>query len=64
MDTLPDYLRKAIDEIDASVFSGDIFFDKEPRRIMQSYLDRWNRGLVAAARIDEESEEDEDEFEV
>lgn len=36
---------RAIDEIDATMFSGDAFLNEENNAEMQKMLDRWQRGL-------------------
>ncbi len=35
----------AIDEIDAALFTGDTFLNKDNIRRMREYLARWERGL-------------------
>lgn len=44
----------AFDEIDAAVFSGDSFHDKENAEVLQSFINRWQRELV---RIQQEAED-------
>lgn len=36
----------ALDTIDAAVFSGDIFHNKENRDLFREHLERWQRELV------------------
>jgi len=45
---------EAIDEIDAAVFSGDTFIDKEHRAQLREQMARWERGLVSFDEMDEE----------
>ena len=44
MDIHPSVTR-AIDEIDAAIFSGDTFLNEENHAKMQKMLNRWQRGL-------------------
>lgn len=39
------YLEKACEEIDASVFSGDLLFDKEDREALIEYIRRWTDAI-------------------
>ncbi len=45
MSALPDYLEDPIDEIDAAIFSGDVFMDPKAREEMRTLMARWERGL-------------------
>lgn len=36
-----------IDDVDAAVFSGDIFHDEEARVEFRKYLERWTREMDA-----------------
>lgn len=56
-----DYIYNACEEIDASVFSGDAFYDKEHRKQLREYMARWTRELMA---IEESLGEEEEEEEV
>ena len=38
-----DYLERACEEIDASVFSSDVLHNENDLAEFQEYLDRWNR---------------------
>jgi hypothetical protein len=38
-------VTRAIEEIDAAIFSGDAFLDEENHAKMQEMLDHWQRGL-------------------
>jgi hypothetical protein len=44
-------IEKAIQEIDAALFSGDIFIDPQNIATLQECLDRWNRGLDEQRRL-------------
>lgn len=35
------YLEKACEEIDASIFSGDVLFDDKDRKQLKEYMKRW-----------------------
>ena len=48
---------KAIDEIDAAIFSGDTFEDKRYRAQLRGQMARWERGLVSMDKMDEELKE-------
>lgn len=43
--SLPVWLDEVCDHIDAAVFSGDTFQDKDARDEMQRYIMRWMREL-------------------
>lgn len=53
-----EYLEKQVDALDASLFSGDAFFDKMNRALFRKMIARWERELK---RLDEAEAEDEDE---
>ena len=40
------HVDRAINEIDAAMFSGDVFLDPEAARAFQLWLQRWSRGLL------------------
>jgi hypothetical protein len=40
------YIDKAINELDAAMFSGDAFDDIAVALAFQKYLHRWERGLL------------------
>lgn len=44
-----------MDEIDAAVWSGDMFFDAENRARFRDMMARWERGLKEAESISEEA---------
>lgn len=50
------HFSKAVDELDAAVFSGDGLFDAENRILFKRMLERWQRSLVEweklAAEVD------------
>lgn len=39
-------VEKAIDEIDAAVFSSDTFQDDSNRELLMRYIDRWTKELT------------------
>lgn len=39
------YIEQAIEDIDAAIFSGDAFVDKDARKEMRETLARWERRL-------------------
>ena len=39
------YLINACDEIDASVFSGDVLWNEEERAELKQYIERWDRAI-------------------
>jgi len=47
------HVEKATQEIDASIFSGDAFFDVEERTELRRLMARWERGLLEFDRMDE-----------
>jgi len=40
------HVDKAIDEIDAAMFSGDVFVRQEARDALKAWLRRWARGCA------------------
>lgn len=52
-----------LDELDASVFSGDVFHSKEGIEVLEWYVYRWQRALVNIKEIVAECEANEDEDE-
>lgn len=36
-----------LDAVDAAVFSGDIFYDEENRKVFRKLLERWTREMDA-----------------
>jgi len=40
-----DYIRQACEEIDAAMFSGDAFIEKDERDALINYIGRWQRQL-------------------
>ena len=50
-----------LDELDASVFSGDVFHSREGIEILELYVGRWSRALVNIREIVAECEANEDE---
>ena len=51
------FLAGPIDKIDASLFSGDMFHDKENIAELRSMMARWERGLKECEEIIDEQEE-------
>jgi hypothetical protein len=45
MSALPYDIDEAADQIDAAIFTGDTFFDKEARIELRRLMARWERGL-------------------
>ena len=43
---LPPYLVTACEEIDATVLSGDLFFNDQARSEFKDYLERWGRAIA------------------
>lgn len=50
-----------LDDLDASVFSGDVFHSKEGIEILELYVGRWSRALVDIKEVVAECEANEDE---
>ncbi len=38
-------VKRFVDEIDAAVFSSDVFLSREGVKYLREYLERWERGL-------------------
>ena len=45
------YLNRACEEIDASVFSGDILLSESNRHELREYAERWIRAIEEQERI-------------
>lgn len=45
---MPDYLDDVCDTIDASIFTGDLFYS-DPKALaeFETYLARWQRGIAS-----------------
>ena len=39
------YIEQACEEIDAAMFSGDAFLEKEERESLTRYINRWQRQM-------------------
>ena len=54
-----DYIENACEEIDAAMFSGDAFIEKEERDALSNYIGRWQRQMKEweeiAAEVAEET---------
>ena len=46
-------VENEIDSIDASVFNGDLFLDKENREDFRNWLNRWQEHLKEYDQLDE-----------
>lgn len=61
---MEDYFKRAIDEIDAAIFSGDALFNREVNEEFKERLSRWERGrLEFVEQLDEIDSESEGVFE-
>jgi type IV pilus biogenesis protein CpaD/CtpE len=59
---LSPWLQESAHSIDAAIFSGDEFLDKNKRENMEKLLNRWKKGLdemASLASIIEEEEKNE-----
>lgn len=50
-------VEKALNEIDAAVFSGDILYVADDRAELERYVERWKRALGVPWAVDDEEEE-------
>lgn len=52
------HFAKAVDNLDAAVYSGDGLFEAENRELLRKHLERWQRALTEwtelAAQVDRE----------
>lgn len=39
------YLHKACEEVDASIFSGDVLYSDAERKDLREYVERWLRAI-------------------
>lgn len=58
-DVFRPYIRDAVEEIDAGIFSGDAFGKPEARAELRKVMACWERGLADNERLDIEWEESE-----
>lgn len=56
--TVPFYLFKAFEKIDAAMFSGDAFLSPENRAELRKYMARWERELPKQEALEKEIAED------
>lgn len=52
LDDLSRFTSKAVNEIDASIFSGDEFLDANAREALRFYIARWSKALDEHEAID------------
>ena len=52
---LRSFISNACEDIDAAVFSGDAFHDKEERDALRNYIARWERQMKEYENIQPES---------
>ena len=59
MTDLPAYLEEPLDEIDASVFSGDVLHNREAVERLEYFLQRWQKeiGVIKIMLLEREVEE-------
>lgn len=53
------HFAKAVDNLDAAVFSGDGLFDAENRDLFRQSIERWQRKLIEWEEIAAEIDADE-----
>ena len=51
------HFAKAVDALDAAVFSGDGLFDGENRGLFKTMIERWQRKLVEWEEVASESQD-------
>ena len=49
--------KRALEEVDAMIFSGDILYRTKAREELQYYLARWQRAIAAHDPMNDEPEE-------
>lgn len=59
--SLRSYLDNACEEIDASIFSGDVLYVKSERAELKRYVERWARAIAESELADDEDSETEGE---
>jgi len=52
-----DYLKNVCESIDASVFSSDMLFDDERRKLLEYYVGRWTRAIIEHEQYERSAEE-------
>jgi hypothetical protein len=52
LDDLSRFTSKAVNEIDASIFSGDEFLDVKAREALRFYIARWSNALDEHEAVD------------
>lgn len=57
MTNLPTHIDDACDEIDAAIFTGDLFYtDPTALAELEVYINRWKRGLDSIKQFIEDDE--------
>lgn len=57
------YAERILDELDASVFSGDTFYNREDLENLKYHLKRWNKEVLEIEQVVNQSENTEDDDE-
>lgn len=56
--TLRNHTEEYLDGIDAAIFTGDEFHDRESRKELRGHLERFERGLKALDEMNDEVDDD------
>lgn len=48
-------IKNAIEELDAALFTGDTFVDRDNRAVFKKTLGRWYRGVIELDQWDNET---------
>ena len=56
---LSEVIYKSCEEIDAAMFSGDEFYDRDCLREIKQYIERWSKQIVQIENLIAEGEADE-----
>lgn len=43
---MKEYLSEACEEIDASIFSGDVLYTEDDLSVLIYYIKRWNKAII------------------
>lgn len=57
------YIAELIDELDASVFNGDVLYDDDELKNFEHHLERWSKQIPRIKEMIEECKNNDDDLE-
>ncbi len=43
---MKEYLSEACEEVDASIFNGDVLYNEDDLSVLICYIKRWNKAII------------------